>query len=60
MVITLPVGETGAVVSGRESRDHFILLKAPVIPCTEGAVSMTILGDTLVYFLIFIVGKKSN
>lgn len=57
MAIAPPVWGLGVVVSGKELRDHFILLKT-VIPCTECAVSITILGDTLVDILIFIVEKN--
>lgn len=59
MVIALPVGETGAVVSGRESRDHFILLKARYSMyrrCSQ-------YDNTWRYFGIFSnihSGKKSN
>lgn len=58
MAIALLVGGPGTVVNGIEG--SFYSSVNPVIPCTEGAVSITILGDTLLYFCNINCGKESN
>lgn len=51
-------GGTSSCCERKRIEGSFYSSENPVIPCTESAVSITILRDTLVYFLIFIVGKN--
>lgn len=58
MVVTVLVGGTRSCSEWKRIEGSFYSSENPVIPCTELALTITMLADTVASFLIFIVGQN--